>query len=81
MWGETVNAAFDDAGVQVMRSLHGVFYFPGAGADSDCTVCVHGDDFLAEGNEAELEFVSAVLSENFEVTDAGSVGPGRPGEV
>jgi hypothetical protein len=81
MWGETVNAAFDDAEAIVLRSVCGVFYFEETVADSDCTVCVHGDDFLGEGNEKELDRVHEVLSANFEVTDAGAIGPGCPGEV
>ncbi len=81
MWGETVNAVFDNAGAQVLRSLAGVYHVPGEDKEFDCTICVRGDDFLAERQDAELDYVHSVWSDNCGVMDAGSIGPECPGEV
>ena len=49
--------------------------------DGDATAVCHGDDFLAEGYEQELNELDDLLNQYFEVTAGDMIGPGKPGQT
>ena len=69
MWGETVRAVMDSGGWHCLQSIPNAFYLPvdGHREDDSSSVC-HGDDFLAEGSERNLDELDELLNEHFEVT-------------
>ena len=82
MWGETVRAVMDSGGWHCLQSVPNAFYLPVEGhrEDDSSSVC-HGDDFLAEGSERNLDELDELLNEHFDVTAGNVIGPGGPGQV
>jgi len=83
LWGETVKSAMDDNGFRTVRGIPGTYYLPSTSEVEclDCVVCCHGDDFLAEGHEEQLQTIDEVLKTHFEVTESGCIGPNRIGAM
>ena len=81
--GELQKAAFDDAGVELLRGTQGGCHVPPSGGEEvdDGTMSCHGDDFMAEGHEETLDEIDDTLNQPFEVTGAGMIGPGRAGAL
>ena len=77
MWGETVRAVMDSGGWHCLQSIPNAFYLPVEGhrEDDSSSVC-HGDDFLAEGSERNLDELDELLNEHFEVTAGSVIGQG-----
>ena len=83
MWGELVKLVMDNGGLRILIGVPGAYYLPAQDelGEMDSVNACHGDDFLAEGHEEQLEVLNEVLRGSFEVTDSGCIGPRRPGEV
>ena len=64
----------DSGGWHCLQSVPNAFYLPVEGhrEDDSSSVC-HGDDFLAEGLEQNLD--------ELDVTAGNMIGPGRPSQV
>ena len=56
-WEREYSGALEDAGFAVGRATSCAFYHPGR----DVRIFVHGDDFVVEGEEEDLEWVRSVL--------------------
>ncbi|CAK0811173.1 unnamed protein product [Prorocentrum cordatum] len=85
MWGELVRTTMDDGHWECLVGTPNVFYLPAspntAPFDEDSTAICHGDDFLAEGYDEQLDELDELLKQQFEVTASARLGPGAVGQT
>ncbi|CAK0866686.1 unnamed protein product [Prorocentrum cordatum] len=85
MWGELVRTTMDDGHWECLVGTPNVFYLPAspntAPFDEDSTAICHGDDFLAEGYDEQLDELDELLRQQFEVTASARLGPGAVGQT
>ncbi|CAK0888712.1 unnamed protein product [Prorocentrum cordatum] len=85
MWGELVRTTMDDGHWECLVGTPNVFYLPAspntAPMDEDSTAICHGDDFLAEGYDEQLDELDELLRQQFEVTASARLGPGAVGQT
>ncbi|CAK0875513.1 unnamed protein product, partial [Prorocentrum cordatum] len=85
MGGELVRTTMDDGHWECLVGTPNVFYLPAspntAPFDEDSTAICHGDDFLAEGYDEQLDELDELLKQQFEVTASARLGPGAVGQT
>ena len=85
LWGEAARTAMDNGHWQCLQSIPNAFYLPAEppceDIEGDSRAVCHGDDFLAEGYERQLDEMDDLLKQHFEVTTGELIGPGRPGQM
>ena len=85
MWGEMVRTTMDDGHWDCLTATPNLFYLPASpnipAVDEDSTAICHGDDFLAEGYDEQLDELDELLRQQFEVTASARLGPGAPGQT
>ena len=72
-WEENYAALLESVGFKRLVTSPVAFYHP----ERDTAAVVHGDDFIVEGVDDELDFVESVLKANYEIKVRGRLGSGE----
>ncbi|CAK0831915.1 unnamed protein product [Prorocentrum cordatum] len=79
MWGEVVRTTMGDGHWGCFTATPDVFYSPASSnvpaVGEDSAALCHGDDFLAEGYDEQLDELDELLRQQFEVTASARLGP------
>ena len=72
-WEEHYSALMESMGFKRLVTSPVAFYHRGR----DTAAVVHGDDFIIEGADEELDYVQDVLAKNYEIKIRGRLGSGQ----
>ena len=74
-WTQYVIDSTTAGGFQVVKSVPGLYFHP----EWMVTLSCHGDDFLAEGEGADLDKLDELMKQHFEVKILDRIGPAEYG--
>lgn len=72
LWGEKIAVCMISSKFIRCKGCGQMYYHP----ERDITCVIHGDDFLSEGEQKQLDWLDTELDKHYTVTRKGRVGPG-----
>ena len=73
LFGRFLRETLTKAGLSPLALVPNAYYH----AQRDIECVVHGDNFMAGGEDRQLDFLEKTLADNLELQRVGRVGPGR----